>query len=155
MEDSKENFINIHIKNDIIYLIKEAYKAMEFAYSPYSDFKVGAALGAVNSEGDEKIFTGCNIENGSYGATVCAERTAVFKAVSEGYRKINKIAIVSSGGEFTPPCGICRQVLSEFADGTAEVILHNKEKDMIKTYSLSELLPEAFELVGGSDNVQK
>ena len=91
-------------------LIEQAKKAMENAYVPYSHFKVGAALLDKNGT----IFLGCNIENASYGATCCAERTAIFKAVSEGVTTFEKIAIVSDSKKLTPPCGICRQVLLEF-----------------------------------------
>ena len=98
-------------------LAEEAYAAMKHAYAPYSHFRVGAAL--LTKEG--KIFTGCNIENASYGATNCAERTAVFKAVSEGYTQIERIAIVSSSHQKTPPCGICRQVLAESSQSKADM----------------------------------
>lgn len=125
-------------------LIKKAYEAMEYAYSPYSEFKVGAAVVALNNSGEEKVFVGCNIENGSYGATICAERTAMCKAVSEGYVKLKRVAIVSSSGDFTYPCGVCRQFLSEFSNEATEVILHNKDDEAVKTYLLAELLPEAF-----------
>ena len=115
-----------------------AREAMEQAYVPYSHFKVGAALLAK----DGTVFKGCNIENASYGATNCAERTAVFKAVSEGYREFEKIAIVASSGDIASPCGICRQVLFEFMpDG--KVILDSDEKGMV-TYLVRELLPLGF-----------
>ena len=90
-------------------LIDKALEAMNYAYAPYSKFKVGAALIT-----DGVVYTGCNIENSSFGATICAERCAISKAVSEGHKNIQKIAIVSSSGDFTPPCGICRQVMEEF-----------------------------------------
>lgn len=115
-----------------------AVMAMKNSYSPYSNFKVGAALLT-----DKGIYTGCNIENSSYGATVCAERTAALKAVSEGARTFYKIAIVCSSGEPAYPCGICRQVLSEFAKEDFEVILQ-QGKDGIAVYKLTELLPFAF-----------
>ena len=89
-------------------LILQAKDAMKNAYAPYSEFRVGAALLAK----DGAVFKGCNVENASYGATNCAERTAVFKAVSEGYREFEKIAIVASSGDYASPCGICRQVLA-------------------------------------------
>ena len=119
-------------------LVDMAYQAMEHAYAPYSHFKVGAAL--VTESGE--FFTGCNIENASYGATNCAERTAIFKAVSEGYTKLCRIAIVSSSGEKTPPCGICRQVMAEFMEEDAVILLADKMG--IYEYSLKELLPAAF-----------
>lgn len=124
-------------------LIDMALKAMENAYAPYSDFKVGAALLC----SDKKVYTGCNIENSSYGASNCAERTAIFKAVSEGERKFEKIAIVSSSGDFTFPCGICRQVLSEFMYDKTVVLF--SEKDGIKEFKIKDLLPEAFILQRG------
>lgn len=121
-----------------IELIKIAKAAKEKAYVPYSNFKVGAAI----LTDDNRIFTGCNIENASYGGTNCAERTALFKAVSEGYRKFKKIAVIGDSDDFTYPCGICRQVLSEFGIDI-EVIVANQNEDY-KTYKLSELLPNAF-----------
>lgn len=121
-------------------LINHAKKAMQNAYAPYSHFKVGAALLDKNGT----VFLGCNIENASYGATCCAERTAVFKAISEGVTTFEKIAIVSDSKKLTPPCGICRQVLLEFMPEGA-VILEN-EKGEIKTYTVKELLPVGFTL---------
>lgn len=121
-------------------LINEAYKAMSFSYSPYSDFKVGAAL--ITSDG--YLYTGCNIENASYGATICAERTAIFKAISEGHKDITKIAIVSKTRDYTYPCGMCRQVMSEFMNKSGLIILSNDEE--IKEFTLAELLPHSFEL---------
>ena len=117
-------------------LIEKAYMAMGQAYAPYSGFKVGAAVLT-----DDVIFTGCNIENASYGATVCAERCAIFKAVSEGHRQIDKIAIVSSSGDFTMPCGICRQVMMEFMAEGMVVVTNDKE---IREFPVKELLPESF-----------
>lgn len=119
-------------------MVRAAEKAMEFSYSPYSNFKVGAAL--LCSDGT--VFSGCNVENVSYGASNCAERTAVFKAVSEGHRSFEAIAIVSSSGDFTPPCGICRQVLSEFSPSMT-VVLSDKFRNLRK-YALSDLLPASF-----------
>lgn len=121
-------------------LIEISISAQEFAYAPYSQFKVGAALLCT----DGSVYTGCNIENSTYGATNCAERTAVFKAVSEGKREFSAIAITSSGGELTFPCGICRQVLSEFSP-EMRVILSDNDNN-IKTFSLSELIPHSFKL---------
>ncbi|OGO77234.1 MAG: cytidine deaminase [Clostridiales bacterium GWB2_37_7] len=118
-------------------LIEKAKEAMNHAYSKYSNFNVGAAL--VTKSG--KIYTGCNIENSSYGATICAERVAFSKAVSEGEREFDAIAIVSSSGDYTYPCGICRQFMSEW--GTDLKLIFANEKDT-KVYTLKELLPEAF-----------
>lgn len=119
-------------------LILQAKDAMKNAYAPYSRFKVGAA---VVTKGGE-VFKGCNIENASYGATNCAERTAIFKAISEGYREFEKIAIVASSGDYASPCGICRQVLAEFMP-EGEVILCSEETGVV-TYTVRELLPMGF-----------
>lgn len=121
-------------------LIKISKTAQQFAYAPYSEFKVGAALLC----NDGSVFTGCNIENATYGATNCAERTAVFKAVSEGKRDFDAIAITSSGGRLTFPCGICRQVLAEFSPDI-KIILEDENGD-IHTFTLPELLPHSFSL---------
>ena len=126
-------------------LLTLAVAAMDKAYAPYSHYHVGAAL--MTAEG--KIYTGCNIENSSYGATNCAERTAIFKAVSEGERAFTRIAIV--GGpkgdwrEYAAPCGICRQVMSEFCGPDFEILLGTKEGRR-KKGTLAEFLPEAFVL---------
>lgn len=120
-------------------LIKKAYKAMEYAYAPYSQFYVGAA---VLTE-DNKIFTGCNVENVSYGGTVCAERTAIFKAVSEGHRRILKLAIVSKTHTFTFPCGMCRQVMTEFMNPDGIIVLADDEKGIVE-YKLEEMIPYSF-----------
>lgn len=117
-------------------LVKMAYEATKNAYTPYSNFNVGAAL--LTKSG--KIYTGCNVECASYGGTNCAERTALFKAVSEGEREFTAIAVVSSSMDYTYPCGICRQVLMEFGD--IEVIL---AKDLdYKVFTLEEMLPYSF-----------
>lgn len=120
-------------------LVDLAYEAEKMAYAPYSKFSVGAAL--LTEKGN--VYTGCNVENSSLGATVCAERTAALKAVSEGDSKFSAIAVVSSSEEFTYPCGICRQFLSEFMKDDGRIILHDREKG-IKVYTLGELIPEAF-----------
>lgn len=121
-------------------LLETADKAMENAYAPYSNFKVGAALLCT----DGTVFTGCNVENSSYGAANCAERTAIFKAVSEGYREFSAIAIVSSGGGETFPCGICRQVIGEFAP-QIRIILRDENGEPA-VYSFEELMPKFFTL---------
>ena len=123
-----------------IELLKLAEKAAQNAYAPYSGFKVGAAVLCR----DGSVYTGCNIENASYGASNCAERTAVFNAVSEGKKEFLKIAIMSSGRGFTFPCGICRQVLWEFMP-QGDVVLGDVN-GRIKVFKLKELLPEAFSL---------
>lgn len=130
-------------------LIQKALDARLKAYTPYSHFKVGAAL----LTDDGTVFTGCNIENAGYTPTNCAERTAFFKAVSEGYRKFQKIAIV--GGmengtlDFTAPCGVCRQVMREFCSDDFEIIL-GITPEQYKTYTLKEMLPCGF----GPDNLK-
>lgn len=120
-------------------LIKIALDYRNRAYAPYSNFKVGSAV--LFDSG--KIYGGCNIENASYGATNCAERTAIFSGISNGETKIKAIAIVGSAKENTYPCGICRQVLSEFADGDVEVILAKNEDDYVIT-TMKEVMPGAF-----------
>ena len=125
-------------------LINKAYEAMQHSYSPYSGFKVGAALLTKNA----RIYTGCNIENSAFSPTCCAERTAFFKAVSEGEREFCAIAIIGGkNGEITDycyPCGVCRQVMAEFCDGDFEIITACPEG--IKSYKLENLLPEAFKI---------
>ncbi|MDP4145883.1 MAG: cytidine deaminase [Bacillota bacterium] len=120
-------------------LIQKALECREFAYVPYSNFKVGAAV----LMDDDSVYTGCNIENASYGATNCAERTAIFKAVSEGRRDIKAIAIVGDKENYTAPCGICRQVIQEFAKEDTDIILAKDKNDYI-IKKMKEILPEAF-----------
>ena len=122
-------------------LITYAKKAMGNAYAPYSQFSVGAAL--LTMEGE--IFTGCNVENASFGASICAERCAVLKAVSEGYTSFEKIAVVSDSEAYTYPCGICSQFLAEFMED-GSVVLEDKDGG-IREYPLAELLPHAFNLL--------
>ena len=120
-------------------LVRLASEIKEKAYAPYSGFRVGAAVETESG----KIYTGVNIENASFGATNCAERTAIFKAVSEGERKIKKIAVTSDSDETVYPCGICRQVIAEFADKDTKIICSSKNGDY-KVYTLDEILPNAF-----------
>jgi len=120
-------------------LYNKAQAAMVNAYAPYSKFKVGAALLAK----DGTVFTGVNVENGSFGATICAERTACVKAVSEGYKEFDAIAVVSSRGA-APMCGICRQFLSEFS--TDIDVITGDDEDHLEVKKLSSLLPENFSL---------
>lgn len=131
---------------DISNLINKAFEGRTNAYAPYSGFKVGAAL--LTSNG---IYTGCNIENSSYPATNCAERTAIYKAVSEGAREFKAIAIVGGvDGEpiadYTAPCGICRQVMYEFADSEDFVVIMAKSPEDYIVRTLAELLPLGFKL---------
>jgi cytidine deaminase len=119
-------------------LYKLAIKALQYSYSPYSKFRVGAAL--LTTSG--KVYTGCNIENSSYSLTICAERTALFKAISEGETTFSKIIIVSDSDDFITPCGACRQVLSDLA-GDIEIILTNSNGEM-QGKRMRDLLPFAF-----------
>lgn len=118
-------------------LISKALEAKKMAYVPYSHFHVGAAL----LTDDGEVYTGCNIEISSYSPTICAERTAIFKAISEGHKKIKAIAVVGDANP-TYPCGVCRQVIREFGKD-ATVIIANSEDDFIE-YTLDELLPHSF-----------
>jgi len=120
-------------------LIEAAMRAKNNSYSPYSNFRVGAAL--LTKTG--KIFTGCNIENSSYSLTICAERTAIFKAVSEGQRNFKAIAISSDMKEIIPPCGACRQVLMDLASDIDVILSGSNNKPII--IKLSKLLPMPFD----------
>ena len=129
-----------------IELMQLAEEARKHSYCPYSRFAVGAAL--LTKSG--KVYTGCNIENASYTPTICAERTAVFKAVSEGEREFAAIAVIGAPeeekGRFCAPCGVCRQVLREFCEPAFRILLGNV--DEVQAYTLAELLPTSF---GSSD----
>jgi len=120
-------------------LIESAKQARENARAAFSNFKVGAAL----LTGDNQIITGCNIENASYGLTICAERVAIFKAISEGASEFQKIVICADTDQLTTPCGACRQILWEFC-GDVEVVLTNL-RGKTETMSMSELFPRAFD----------
>ena len=119
-------------------LVKKATEARKKAYAPYSKFKVGAALETVSG----KVYVGCNVENSSYGLTLCAERVALFKAVSEGAKKFKRIAIVADTKRPCPPCGMCRQALYEFAPNLEVVMANTKGKT--KKVKLKELLAHPF-----------
>lgn len=126
-------------------LIQIAYEAQKFSYSPYSGFQVGAAL--LGRSG--KVYTGCNIENAAYTPTNCAERTAFFKAVSEGEREFDAIVIVgnmkdSKQRDYCAPCGVCRQVMAEFCDPEAFRVLLARSEEDYREYRLKELLPLGF-----------
>ena len=127
------------MKEEYKKLIKKAEKARKRAYTPYSKFQVGAALLSTNG----KIFTGCNIENASFGLAVCAERVAIFKAISEGSTKFEAIAVIGDTGKPCSPCGACRQVISEFGKDIT-LIMANLKGD-VKIKKIKELLPEAFD----------
>lgn len=120
-------------------LIEKAKQMRKKAYCPYSSYRVGAAV--LTSSG--RIYTGCNVENASYSVTICAERTAGCKAVSEGEREFEAVAIAVSGGSFGYPCGACRQFLNEFAVADMEVIVINN-KDEVNTVKLNDILPYGF-----------
>jgi cytidine deaminase len=120
-------------------LIDAALRAREHAHAPFSKFKVGAAL----LDDGGQIYTGCNVENATYGLTVCAERVAVFKAISEGARKFRRIAVAADTGVLTPPCGACRQILWEFC-GDIEVILTNLQ-GKTESLRLKDLFPRPFD----------
>ncbi|MBQ5472570.1 MAG: cytidine deaminase [Treponema sp.] len=126
-------------------LIQKALDMLNFSYAPYSNFKVGAAL--LSKAG--QIFGGCNVENAAYGPSNCAERTAIFKAVSEGVRDFSAICIVGGPkgvvSDYCPPCGVCRQVMREFCNPDFKIILAKSISDY-KIFTLGELLPESFSL---------
>ena len=130
-------------------MIDLAIEQLSFAYAPYSGFQVGAAL--LTKEG--KMYTGCNIENAAYSSTNCAERTAFFKAVSEGERQFQAICIVGGKNgvltDYTAPCGVCRQVMMEFCNPDSFQIILAKDRETYKIFSLRELLPMGF----GPDNL--
>lgn len=122
-------------------LKKKAFAVRKKAYAPYSGFQVGAAI----LTQDDQIFAGCNVENASYGGTICAERCAVLKAVSEGAKMpLKAVYVVSSSSKAWPPCGLCLQVLSEFCLSTTLVTISNKDAEE-KMYRFSDLLPESFD----------
>jgi cytidine deaminase len=121
------------------YLVEAASEARERSHAPFSKFRVGAAV----ETADGRIFTGCNIESASFGLTVCAERVAVWKAISEGETRFKRIAIVADTEQLTPPCGTCRQIIWEFCRD-ATVTLANLRGDM-ETDEVSDLLPRAFD----------
>lgn len=121
-------------------LLTMAKKASLNAYAPYSKFSVGAALEC----DDGKVFTGCNVENAALGSTICAERTACCKAISEGHRRFRRLAIYADSTNWATPCGACRQFLSEFTTETDLEILCSKADGRYVSYKLSELLPNTF-----------
>ena len=120
-------------------LIRAAKRARENAHAPFSNFKVGAALRTTAGT----VFGGCNVENATYGLTVCAERVAIFKAISEGERKFDAIAVVTDTNALTPPCGACRQLIWEFC-GDVPVIMSNL-KGNVETFRMSQLFPKPFD----------
>ncbi len=131
----KHTIHDLEIKN----LLRMANEAMDRAYAPYSGYRVGACLKGVSGA----YYLGCNIENASFTPTNCAERTALYKAVSEGERKFEALAVISTGEQTTLPCGVCRQVLVEFCEPDMPVICANRN-GKFQIYELGELLPHAF-----------
>ena len=133
-------------------LIRSAQEARKRAYVPYSGYAVGAAV----LTRELRIYTGCNIENASYTPTICAERCAISKAVSEGNRKFKAIAVMGGpqgedGGQFAFPCGVCRQVMREFSDPKEFLVITAKSEEEYRVYRLEQLLPESF----GPENLMK
>lgn len=132
------------MESEIKQLIRKAIETLSFSYTPYSNFKVAAVLVSKNG----KVFTGCNIENAAYTPTNCAERTAFFKAVSEGIKEFSKIVIVGGKDgkleDYCPPCGVCRQVMMEFCNPNDFTIILAKSEEEYKEYTLKELLPLGF-----------
>ena len=121
-------------------LIELARQARELAYAPYSKFKVGAVV----ESSDGRVFTGCNVENSSYSLTMCAERVALGKAVSEGGRDFVRMAVIADAHAPVPPCGACRQVISELCGKQVEIVMVNLQ-GQIETHTVAQLLPEAFD----------
>jgi len=121
-------------------LVVAALAARENAFAPFSKFKVGAAIEGL----DGRIHSGCNVENATYGLTICAERVAVFKAVSEGARRFKRVAVAADTDNLTPPCGACRQILWEFC-GDVEIVLVNP-RGKIETFRLKDLFPRPFDV---------
>ena len=119
-------------------LVEKAFEMLQYAYVPYSNFPVGAVLESV----DGTLFTGCNVENAAYGSAICAERTAIVKAVSEGHREFQRIAIVGNSEDYCWPCGSCRQVLHEFSPNMT-VLIAKKDHSFV-SYPLYELLAHGF-----------
>lgn len=132
-------------------LIREAIDSLKYSYTPYSEFKVGAALLTM----EHKIYKGCNIENASYTPTNCAERTAFFKAISEGKKEFQAIAVVGGKNgvltDYCPPCGVCRQVMMEFCNPKSFLVILAKSENDYWIYTLEELLPLGF----GPSNLTK
>jgi cytidine deaminase len=127
------------LSEDLQPLIEVAKQARLRSVAPFSDFKVGAAVRTENG----KVYTGCNIESASYGLTVCAERVAIWKALSEGERKFTELAVVADTDTLTPPCGTCRQIIWEFARG-AKIVFANLNGQS-EQFDITELLPHAFD----------
>lgn len=130
-------------------LLKAAREVKEKAYAPYSHFHVGAALSTPSG----KIYLGCNVENTSYGLTICAERNAIFQMVADGERQIAEILVIGDTEHFLPPCGACRQVIAEFADKDTVITMCNRQGQYIRA-GLNDILPYAFFLEKQTTNEQ-
>jgi len=127
--------------NNADLLAKKACEAMQYAYAPYSKYKVGVCVQAE----DGTMFTGCNAENSSYGLTICAEQAAIFSLISAGKKKVTALAVVGSGNELCTPCGACRQVIREFASPEAPIYLcDSRTKKIVETTNIATLLPKSF-----------
>ncbi len=129
------------LKQDIIdLLLDKAQEARDHSYAPYSRYNVGAAL----LTADGQIYQGCNIENAGFTPTICAERTAFFKAVYDGHRAFRAIAVIATGEEMGFPCGVCRQVMAEFCDGDFLIITANRDRTKVDVSPFKTLLPHSF-----------
>ncbi len=123
-------------------IIEKTIEVSKKAYAQYSNFKVGSCVLLKNEDGDQKEFFGCNIENAAYGSTMCAERVAIYKGISEGYNILDTVYVFTDTSDLTPPCGSCLQVIVEFATQDTSVVLFNNHKS--KEFKLTELLPNYF-----------
>lgn len=139
MNDRNENIVLTEADAIRANLVSKAIEAAESAYAPYSEFRVGAAL--MDEQG--RIFTGCNIENSSFGASCCAERVALFNAISAGSRSISRLAVVCKSNDYCRPCGICRQVMAEFASPDFELVSARPD-GQYQCFRMDEVLPFAF-----------
>lgn len=125
-------------------MVLGAWKVAELAYVPYSKFRVGSVIEAENEVGEKALFTGCNVEIASYAGTICGERTAAVKAVSAGYRKFRKVALVLPVKPGGTPCGLCRQFLREFGGTELEILVVQNESNDIRRWLMADLLPDSF-----------
>ncbi|MBR3135853.1 MAG: cytidine deaminase [Clostridia bacterium] len=125
---------------EIVFLLDKAQEARDRAYAPYSRYSVGAAL----LTADGQIYQGCNIENAGFTPTVCAERTAFFKAVYDGHRAFRAIAVIVTGEEMGFPCGVCRQVMAEFCDKDFLIVTANRDRSKVDVSTFEQILPHSF-----------
>jgi cytidine deaminase len=143
MVDRRQHEMMLPMSSSREFLIQSALAVRENAHAPFSRFKVGAAIEGIGGDGTAAVFTGCNVENATYGLTVCAERVAVFKAISEGGKRFTRIAIAANTETLTPPCGACRQILWEFC-GNIEITLVNTG-GKTEILHLADLFPRPFD----------